>query len=160
MSDVFLRTGRGGAGNYVSPKEVEEAERAQRAEDPESQKDDTVISRTTTTASTASAWQPSPYVRSGRGGAGNFAEPPTEAAHDTQDVVDRTTAAVSASQAGKPRAGLTGRGGAGNWTGDAERHEFEEEAERQRIAEKIKHDIDASLPPPPKTYHQHDRDME
>lgn len=115
------------------------------------------------------------YVRSGRGGAGNFADPPTVSdAQDRQDVVDRTKAAVSASQAGRPRTGLVGRGGAGNWTDDggaaattaggggAEGNEEDdkEETRRQQIAEQIAQDIEASLPAPPKTYHQHDRDME
>ena len=182
--DVFRRTGRGGAGNYISQKEVEEAEKAQQAnvshvqlcrvlckacpggacsniprQDPESQRADA----STTAAAMAAASQPPQYVRVGRGGAGNYSEPPTIAdSHDRKDVVDRTAAAVSASQAGKPRTGLTGRGGAGNWTYDGEKQDGPEqdEAEQQRIADKIKHDIDASLPPPPKTYHQHDRDME
>lgn len=78
---------------------------------------------------------------------------------------------MSAAAAGRPRAGLTGRGGAGNWTGgggggdnnnnnnNAEGLE-EEKAEQQRIAARIRQDIDASLPAPPKTYHQHDREME
>jgi hypothetical protein len=75
---------------------------------------------------------------------------------------------AAAAAAGRSRAGLTGRGGAGNWTGggggdnnnnNAESLE-EEKAEQQRIAARIRQDIDASLPAPPKTYHQHDRDME
>lgn len=84
--------------------------------------------------------------------------------------MERTAAAVSASQAGRPRVGLTGRGGAGNWTGGdatAEAGENgtngdgpEDKERRQQIADRIRNDIDASLPPPPKTYHQHDRDME
>lgn len=109
------------------------------------------------------------YVRTGRGGAGNFAEPPTVAeSRDRQDVVDRTRAAVSASHAGQPRAGgLSGRGGAGNWTdddgsggggGDAG-EEGAEHARQQQIADQVAQDIGASLAPPPKTYHQHDRDM-
>lgn len=90
---------------------------------------------------------------------------------DRQDVVDRTAVAVSASHAGKPRtAGLVGRGGAGNWTDDSAatagdggaeaNEESEEKARRQQIAAQIAQDIDANLPAPPKTYHQHDRDME
>lgn len=112
------------------------------------------------------------YVRTGRGGAGNFAEPPTVSdSQDRQDVVDRTKAAVSASLAGKPKTGLVGRGGAGNWTedsgatmaegGGAEGDgDNEEKTRRQQIAAQIAQDIDANLPAPPKTYHQHDRDME
>lgn len=104
-------------------------------------------------------------MRSGRGGAGNFAEPPTVTdSLDRQDVVDRTTAAVSASLAGQPRSGLSGRGGAGNWaddgaakkTGDA----GEEQVKQQQIADQVAQDISANLAAPPKTYHQHDRDME
>lgn len=82
---------------------------------------------------------------------------------DRQDVIDRTKAAVGASLAGKPKTGLSGRGGAGNWMDDgaAAAEEAEQEKTRQRqIADQIAHDIDESLPAPPKTYHQHDRDME
>lgn len=90
---------------------------------------------------------------------------------DRQTVVDQTAAAVSASHAGKPRTtGLVGRGGAGNWTDDGAAtaghdgaeggEESEENVRRQQIAAQIAQDIDANLPAPPKTYHQHDRDME
>ena len=101
-------------------------------------------------------------MKGGRGGAGNFSDPPTIAeAQDRQDVVERTKAAVSASQAGKPRAGFSSRGGAGNWTDDAPpADDSEENTRRQEIADRVKQDINSSLPPPPKTYHQHDRDME
>lgn len=105
------------------------------------------------------------YVRSGRGGAGNFAEPPTVAdSLDRQDVVDRTTAAVSTSLAGQPRSGLSGRGGAGNWTDDGGANKTgdanEEQTKQQRIADQVAQDISASLATPPKAYHQHDREME
>lgn len=104
-------------------------------------------------------------MRVGRGGSGNYTEPPTIAeSQDRQDVVERTKAAVSASQAGKPRAGFSSRGGAGNWTDDAASapadDSVEESTKRQEIADKVKEELNSSLPPPPKTYHQHDRDME
>ncbi|KUI65387.1 hypothetical protein VM1G_00746 [Cytospora mali] len=164
MSDVFQRTGRGGAGNYYSQKDVEEAQKAQRANDLEAQKEDssTAAEEAPLPPASAPASHAPQYVRVGRGGAGNYSEPATVAAsQDVQDVVDQTTAAVRATGAGKPRTGLSGRGGAGNWTSDAERRdETDDKSEQERIADKIRHDIDASLPPPPKTYHQHDRDME
>lgn len=117
------------------------------------------------------------YVRSGRGGAGNFADPPTLAdSQAREDVVDRTEAAVNASQAGKPRTGggLSGRGGAGNWrtddneaaaaaqqaAGDGDGNGDDVQSRQSQIEDKIVHDIEASLPPPPRTYHQHDRDMQ
>lgn len=100
-------------------------------------------------------------MRVGRGGSGNYTEPPTIAeSQDRQDVVERTKAAVSASQAGKPRTGFSSRGGAGNWTEEAPADDNEENTKQQEIADKVKQDINSSLPPPPKTYHQHDRDME
>lgn len=113
------------------------------------------------------------YVRSGRGGAGNFAEPPSiNESKAREEVVGRTKAAVDASQAGKPRTGLSGRGGAGNWTDhaatngqtdDADKdadNTVGPEAKQQQIEEQIAYDIEAMLPPPPKTYHQHDRDLD
>ncbi|ROV98428.1 hypothetical protein VMCG_07120 [Cytospora schulzeri] len=168
MSDVFQRTGRGGAGNYYSQKDLEEAEKAARANDLEAQKTNSPPPPPEASSSPpppASAPTPQ-YVRVGRGGAGNWTEPPTIAdAQDRQNHSDHTTAAVSATGAGKPRTGLIGRGGAGNWTGgdyynNTTEDPEQEKAEQQRIADRIKQDIDASLPAPPKTYHQHDRDME
>ncbi|KAJ0109193.1 hypothetical protein N8I77_008064 [Diaporthe amygdali] len=157
MSDVFRRIGRGGAGNFIPEKEIQEAERAQHAHDPESQKSEA----TAAPIAEAAAAHPPQYVRVGRGGSGNYTEPPTIAeSQDRQDVVERTKAAVSASQAGKPRTGFSSRGGAGNWTEDAPADDSEEVTKQQEIADKVKEDINSSLPPPPKTYHQHDRDME
>lgn len=172
MSDVFQRTGRGGAGNYYSQKDIEEAEKAQRANDPEAQKTTNSPPPPAAPAAAAEAPAPAPqYVRIGRGGAGNWTDSPTTAeTQHRQHAADHTTAAVSAAAAGRPRAGLTGRGGAGNWTGggggggdnnnNSSESLEEEKAEQQRIAARIRQDIDASLPAPPKTYHQHDRDME
>lgn len=69
---------------------------------------------------------------------------------------------MTASQAGKPRAGLTGRGGAGNWQEDGATTGgvTGTHAKQQQIEDQVRNDIAASLPPPPKTYHQHNRDME
>ncbi|KAF3770009.1 hypothetical protein M406DRAFT_354219 [Cryphonectria parasitica EP155] len=160
----MLRVGRGGAGNFISQKDVQEAERkAQQAnpQGPEAQRP----------PPSAPEYPPAPavpeapqYVRSGRGGAGNFADAPTIAeSQDREAVVDRTKAAVTASQAGKPRTGLTGRGGAGNWTDNtpaARDSAGGTQAKEHEIEEQVAHDIEATLPPPPKTYHQHDRDMD
>ncbi|KAJ4391397.1 hypothetical protein N0V93_005014 [Gnomoniopsis smithogilvyi] len=153
----FVRTGRGGAGNFINQKDVEEAEKAQHANDPESQP--------ASAPPVVPASQAPQYVRSGRGGAGNFADPPTLAESQArEDVVDRTEVAVNTSQAGKPRVGLSGRGGAGNWTdSDAAKDsdaDNDVQSRQSRIEDKIVHDIEASLPPPPRTYHQHDRNME
>ncbi|KAI3393309.1 hypothetical protein diail_4442 [Diaporthe ilicicola] len=151
MSDVFRRIGRGGAGNFIPEKEIQEAERAQQAHDPESQESEAIAAAA---PASAPASHPPQYVRVGRGGSGNYTEPPTIAeSQERQDVLERTKAAVSASQAGKPRAGFSSRGGAGNWTGDAPADDSEESTRQQEIADKVKQDINSSLPPPPKTYH-------
>ncbi|ROV89530.1 hypothetical protein VSDG_08550 [Cytospora chrysosperma] len=173
MSDVFQRTGRGGAGNYYSQKDIEEAEKAQRANvshDPEAQKTTNSPPPPAAPAAAEAPTSAPQYVRIGRGGAGNWTDSPTTAeTQHRQHAADHTTAAVSAAAAGRPRAGLTGRGGAGNWTGGGDNNNNnnnnaegleEEKAEQQRIAARIRQDIDASLPAPPKTYHQHDREME
>ncbi|RYC60360.1 hypothetical protein CHU98_g5856, partial [Xylaria longipes] len=80
MSDAYLRTGRGGAGNFYSQKDVEDAATKDRAEDIEAQKppathlplDDNSTAPSTTTTTTTT---PGAYARSGRGGAGNFVSP-------------------------------------------------------------------------------------
>lgn len=116
--------------------------------------------------------QPPQYVRTGRGGAGNFADARLDQQQQQQDVVDRTHKAAVATAGLKPTprtAGLTGRGGAGNWTdleaegarGGQDDDDDEEKTRRQQqIAAQTAQDIDANLPAPPKTYHQHDRNME
>lgn len=74
--------------------------------------------------------------------------------------MDRTKAAVMAALA-KPRAGLSGRGGMGNWS-SADDQAAKDEAEKEKqheIESKITQDVEAGLPMPPKTYHQHDRDV-
>jgi hypothetical protein len=69
---------------------------------------------------------------------------------------------VAASNA-KPRAaGLSGRGGAGNWSESATdpRAEQRETQKAAAIEAKVIQDVEAGLAMPPRTYHQHDRDME
>ncbi|KAI1170738.1 hypothetical protein F4777DRAFT_101839 [Nemania sp. FL0916] len=78
MSEAYLRTGRGGAGNFYTQKDVEEAVTKSHSEDPEAQKVPSSAAQlpvdSTSTAPSVSAQQASAggYARSGRGGAGNF----------------------------------------------------------------------------------------
>ncbi len=56
------------------------------------------------------------------------------------------------------RPGLSGRGGAGNYSVNAAAAEAEAEEDRRRkqaaIEARIQQDVEADLPMPPKTYHQ------
>ncbi|KAK2070520.1 hypothetical protein P8C59_005006 [Phyllachora maydis] len=157
MSDNFRRVGRGGAGNFLSKKDVEDAESA--SEDLEAQR--TAGPADANTPSTAQAPQASGpvYARAGRGGAGNYHEPAAAQRQEAAEA-ERVKAAVAANQ-GKPRAGLTGRGGAGNWTdATAQRAGDEEQKKRKDLEAKILQDVQAGLVIPPRTYHQHDRESE
>ncbi|KAL1899409.1 hypothetical protein Sste5346_002805 [Sporothrix stenoceras] len=165
--DVF-RVGRGGAGNWYSKKDQEEAEKR----DVEAQAN---------AAGTEAASQPpiapqpqqTPYTRGGRGGAGNFYDSAAVAAAERDEAVEaarvqatttKTTIppsvdapAVVTSSSARPKPGLSGRGGAGNWAASAAAAaELEEEQKRKEaaIAAQIQQDVEAGLPMPPKTYHQ------
>ncbi|PSS03805.1 hypothetical protein BD289DRAFT_478291 [Coniella lustricola] len=161
----MIRVGRGGAGNFISQKDVQEAERAQNNNDPEAQKLPQPQPPSDGTAPASAAPEAPVYVRSGRGGSGNYAEPPTiDESRAREEVVSKTKAAVDASLAGKPRVRLSGRGGAGNWTDGVVDKDADDaadpEVKQQQIEDQVAHDIEAMLAPPPKTYHQHDRDLD
>ncbi|KAI1167531.1 hypothetical protein F5B18DRAFT_443347 [Nemania serpens] len=157
MSDPYLRTGRGGAGNLYSHQDVEDAVNKDRSEDLEAQRPPAHQLSTTSPSSGVS----DPGVsRSGRGGAGNITVSPTvlPSTSSSPSLLAATTTAV----ASVPSSKHTGRGGAGNWAeGDGEsegaRHAKAEQDRRRKEAldAGIAREIRASLPPPPRTYHLH-----
>ena len=101
---------------------------------------------------TSRVWQ-------GRGGAGNFYEPETIAdSIEKQEEAAKAKAALAASNA-KPRAGTTGRGGAGNWTENTAQVGEDEQRKKDVLEAKILQDVEGTLKPPARTYHQHDRDV-
>jgi hypothetical protein len=113
--------------------------------------------------------QASGYLRSGRGGAGNFAAPPDEL-HDPNVVTSmadngtrprapapkvaagvRTESKVMSDGVG----GLSGRGGAGNWkqgTSAEVARKAEEEKVQSAIHARVMMDLESGLRPPPKAY--------
>ena len=103
------------------------------------------------------------YARAGRGGAGNFYGAEAAAADKVdKDAEARKTAAAAAASIAKPRAGLGGRGGAGNWR-DAPVNDGAAPGDKARAAAiqaRVVQDVEAGLAMPPRTYHQHDRDVE
>lgn len=99
MTDAYRKVGRGGAGNFYSPKDVEDVEKAAQARadaDPEAQKaavsptaaadeppSDPAQHPSSTPSSSSTARHPystASYARTGRGGAGNFVDPVVAAA--------------------------------------------------------------------------------
>ncbi|KAI1742213.1 hypothetical protein F4680DRAFT_446280 [Xylaria scruposa] len=156
MSDAYLRTGRGGAGNFYSQKDVEEAVTKDRAEDIEAQKPQTthlpIDDNSTTPAST-----PSTYARSGRGGAGNFISSTLPSTNTTSFPPASTGTPKSPSSASK----YSGRGGAGNWSaaeseGAKRAKEEQEQRRKEALDAGIAQEIRASLPQQPaRTYHLH-----
>ncbi|KAI1340527.1 hypothetical protein F5Y15DRAFT_42149 [Xylariaceae sp. FL0016] len=169
MGDVYRRSGRGGAGNFYSSKDIDEINRA-KADDLEAQKpppaDDTptdpasapsLPSRTSSlTPAAKTTTDPPAYARSGRGGAGNFIDPLS--AHPVS---------ATSSSLPKPSARpFSGRGGAGNFTptGDAAKdgadgdkvYDPEQEAKRkQALDADIFRDVRENLPQPPKIHYMH-----
>ncbi|KAI1116005.1 hypothetical protein F5Y14DRAFT_98012 [Nemania sp. NC0429] len=159
MSDAYLRTGRGGAGNFYSQKAVEDAVNKDKSEDLEAQKP---AAHHPPGASPAHSAAPG-VSRSGRGGAGNIGPSPTVLPSTSASASlpdDAAAAATTTVAPTMPGSKHTGRGGAGNWAeGESEgaRTAKAEQDRRRREAldAGIAREIRASLPPPPRTYHLH-----
>ncbi|VBB86922.1 Putative protein of unknown function [Podospora comata] len=158
--DVFRRTGRGGAGNYYSKKDIEDVQKASEASaDLEAQAD---LTKTATTIQQQPA--PVPYSRGGRGGAGNFYDAADTAASAKQQSEDaeRTKKAVAASIAARQKTGGTGRGGAGNYGAAAipgADLPTPEDEQRKKLAEeememKVLKEVEDQLDKPPGAYHR------
>ncbi|CAK7563232.1 MAG: hypothetical protein SEPTF4163_001095 [Sporothrix epigloea] len=166
--DVF-RVGRGGAGNWYNKKDQEEEAEKRSTETLQNSAE----TRDLSLPAAAPQRQRSPYARGGRGGAGNFYDAAAVAAAQRDEAIEAarvqaTTAPASASasvdspavvtaSSTRPRPGLSGRGGAGNWAASAAAAAEQEENQRRKQAAleaQIEQDVEAGLPLPPKTYHQ------
>ncbi|KAI0907961.1 hypothetical protein F4823DRAFT_564292 [Ustulina deusta] len=166
MGDAYLRTGRGGAGNFYSQKDVEAVATKDGTEDLEAQKlpahQDTAGTspRTTPPASVATG----AYARSGRGGAGNFVVPSSALPSTASSPPSSPPPSKSAQPPPGPSSSrYSGRGGAGNWAaadGESEgaRRAKDDQDQRRKAAldAGIVQEIRASLPQPPRTYHLHE----
>ncbi|CAI6092081.1 unnamed protein product [Clonostachys chloroleuca] len=105
--DVYVRVGRGGAGNFHSskPNPSKDANKDLEAAKPQQ-------------ITPPSPPPPSSLARAGRGGAGNYADSNASFKKE-QELAGETVNAVAASAAAHPRGALLGgRGGAGNWKTD------------------------------------------
>ncbi|KAI1126675.1 hypothetical protein F5Y10DRAFT_206928 [Nemania abortiva] len=172
MGDAYLRTGRGGAGNLYSQKDIENAVEKNRSEDIEAQKapahqDPNSTAPSNTSASSAAGI----YARSGRGGAGNFVATTTPAASNpnppssihisTPSPSAFPPSSTSTHPAAAPSSKYSGRGGAGNFGGGGEsdgarRAKAEQDQRRKEALDAgIAREIRASLAQPPRTYHLH-----
>lgn len=125
-SEMYRKVGRGGAGNYYSPQDIDEA--AKRInEDVEAQEavKSTLIDNTKATQSN--------YAHQGRGGAGNYQS--TSLANAPGIPNDLST---SVKQTVVPEGGHIGRGGAGNFvSGDVERRKSDAERRLSQAQERI-----------------------
>ncbi|KAI0816787.1 hypothetical protein GGR55DRAFT_253758 [Xylaria sp. FL0064] len=178
MGDAYLRTGRGGAGNFYSQKDVEDAVTKDRTEDIEAQKPPAKLDSNSTAPSAlppSSTGGGSAYVRAGRGGAGNFVMPPSNlpTTHSPPSLSPPppSSSPPAVQQSSVPSSGgisrYSGRGGAGNW-GDSNINSSESEGARRAKDEQeqrrkealdagIAREIRASLPQQPqRTYHLHE----
>ncbi|KAI0844975.1 hypothetical protein F5Y00DRAFT_184925 [Daldinia vernicosa] len=172
MADtVYRRSGRGGAGNFYSQKDIEEATK-RKSEDLEAQKSQPLADDEPLTDPADGPAQPvagsttngaKAYARSGRGGAGNFVDVPSSPVATTAPTHASKPQDQSHPQSPptSPRRGgaLSGRGGAGNWTsehGEGEPYDREQERKRREALDAhILEDIRDSLPQPPKIHYMH-----
>ncbi|KAI0969212.1 hypothetical protein F4678DRAFT_167953 [Xylaria arbuscula] len=157
MGDAYLRTGRGGAGNFYSQKDVEDAAKRDRTEDIEAQKPPGQQDSTSTAPSPQpQTTTPGAYARSGRGGAGNFVTPSSSSSDQQQPPSPPVQQQPSSS------AKHSGRGGAGNWADDGESEEArlakaeQEQRRKEALDAGIVQEIRDSLPLPRRTYHLHE----
>ncbi|KAH7328571.1 hypothetical protein B0I35DRAFT_403912 [Stachybotrys elegans] len=152
--DVYRKIGRGGAGNFFTPKQAEQKAEEAASRDLEAQKrDGTPISK-------AGAAPAVGMARAGRGGAGNFVDRGEAARREDQDLA---SAVMTAGLKSVPR---VGRGGAGNWLGgsgeEADKRQAEEEeglrrAELERLAAE---EVDKGLRMPDKVHHGEEKRRE
>ncbi|KAI1213226.1 uncharacterized protein F4807DRAFT_410201 [Annulohypoxylon truncatum] len=183
MADVYRRSGRGGAGNFYSQKDIEEATKG-KPEDLEAQKpqhlvDDEPLNDpadvpaqaappiASTNTANGSGNGTRTYARSGRGGAGNFVDvPPSISATTDASTTSAPSSPGSSTSTPNPqsstqppaRSGLSGRGGAGNWVTTDPETAYDPEQERKRreaLDAHILQDIRESLPQPPKIHYMH-----
>ncbi|KAI1458340.1 hypothetical protein F4805DRAFT_145993 [Annulohypoxylon moriforme] len=160
MADVYRRSGRGGAGNFYSQKDIEEVTKG-KSEDLEAQKlqhlpddeplgdpADVPAQATPPVTNSTSGDGTRTYARSGRGGAGNFVDVPPSASSISPNptaTIDTSTVSAPSSpnssiNASHPqayaqppaRSGLSGRGGAGNWVSTDSDTAYDPEQERKR----------------------------
>ncbi|KAI4211345.1 MAG: hypothetical protein LQ351_005900 [Letrouitia transgressa] len=142
-SESYRKVGRGGAGNYYSPQDVEDLQKKV-AEDIESQPE--------AGAELPLADENRPeYIHSGRGGAGNYETPPTLA--ERQREIDVTP---SMRESSVPQGGFYGRGGAGNVRNEENsRHEGLERQSsgaQQLAHEATVRDVEVGLKEPEKAH--------
>ncbi|KAI2783015.1 hypothetical protein F4815DRAFT_413677 [Daldinia loculata] len=178
MADtVYRRSGRGGAGNFYSQKDIEEAT-GRNSEDLEAQKSQPLADDDEPLTDPADGpAQPvavpivgstTSGVRIGRGGAGNFVDVPSSSIATTAPATKSTTHASNPQDQSHPQSpptsprrggALSGRGGAGNWTSEhGEFEPYDQEQERKRreaLDAHILQDIRDSLPQPPKIHYMH-----
>ncbi|OTB08351.1 hypothetical protein M426DRAFT_316975 [Hypoxylon sp. CI-4A] len=171
MGDAYRRSGRGGAGNFYSQKDIEEATKGKsndlEAQNPQVPLDDDIPTDPGDAPAQSATGTTKPYKlhtnagRIGRGGAGNFVDVDDENNETSTTTITRTTPSSSSSQPPPPPAptrtvGYSGRGGAGNWTEQAEAHDAEQERKRREALDAhILEDIRESLPQPPKIHYMH-----
>ncbi|RGP78110.1 hypothetical protein FLONG3_3752 [Fusarium longipes] len=151
--DVYRKTGRGGAGNYVVQNKAEDADKDLEAQ--------TLATDEVPPPDRATANVP---ARAGRGGSGNYVNPsdlPDAAEQD--EMAKKTAAAVNASlkknQATRG-GGLGGRGGAGNWKHaisfeEEERMREEERSRGEALERKVMETVEKGLKMPEKVHHGH-----
>ncbi|RPA79482.1 hypothetical protein BJ508DRAFT_328375 [Ascobolus immersus RN42] len=125
----YIRSGRGGAGNMLTQKELEEREKqiqkdleAQGAPVNDQEYMDS-LSRQKTKADTEAGWND--YRHKGRGGAGNYFVPSELSetgtfSHDTAASATELGSSVPTSGEMATQRPWRGRGGAGNWAADEE----------------------------------------
>jgi len=161
-SEQYRKVGRGGAGNYYSPQDVEDVakhidrvhniEAALKSQTNNQLEDVEAQAATRDTPIEDPEAKPSDYAHSGRGGAGNYK--PTANSTAPGIASDLST---SIKQTPIPEGGHGGRGGAGNYRGSVSLEGSQSEVERanklqQEAYVKTVQDVEKGMKPPEKAH--------
>ncbi|CAF3468327.1 unnamed protein product [Fusarium graminearum] len=166
--DVYRKTGRGGAGNYVVQNKADDADKVKLTANtpfililkpPQDLEAQSLATDEVPPPDRATANVP---ARAGRGGSGNYVNPSDLPDAAEQDEMARKTAAAVNASLMKNQAvrggGLGGRGGAGNWKHaisfeEEERMREEEKSRGEALEKKVRETVEKGLKMPEKVHH-------
>ncbi|KAK8140314.1 hypothetical protein PG984_000380 [Apiospora sp. TS-2023a] len=164
--DAYKRAGRGGAGNYYSPQQIEEATNSNKGKGGQQEQD----LEAQNPAASSSSFDADPLPSDPATAVATAADAEHHQAQATAAVASSRAASYANAHAPPPSSHqqqqgpppqqirYSGRGGAGNWTSDPAQLEYDEENKRKRQAAldaKVFNEVNTALAEPKKAYQLH-----